>query len=45
MKSRGENITPMSWDAFQTYFLDRYFPREMREANIEEFMEMRQGST
>ena len=29
---------------FQDTFLDKFFPLEMREAKIEEFMNLRQGS-
>ena len=27
-----------------TKFLDRFFPREMREAKVEEFIKLKQGS-
>ena len=34
----------MTWQLFQDSFLDQFFPFEMREANIEDFMNLRQGS-
>ena len=34
----------MTWQLFQDAFLDKFFPLEMREAKIEEFMNLRQGS-
>ena len=43
-KSRGENAAPMTWHLLQDAFLDRFFPLEMREAKIEDFMNLRQGS-
>ena len=42
-KSREENAAPISWQIFQDAFLDKFFPREMRESKIEEFMYLRQG--
>ena len=39
--SRGENAAPMIWKVFQDTFLDRFFPCEMREAKVEEFMNLR----
>lgn len=41
-KDRGENIAPMSWQVFQDVFLDRFFLCELREKNIEEFINLRQ---
>lgn len=38
---RGYNATPVSWNLFQIDLLDRFFPREMTEANIKKFMKMR----
>ena len=43
-KSRGENATPVTWSEFQSAFLDRFFPLDMREDKVEEFMNLRQGS-
>ena len=43
-KGRGEDVAPMTWQVFQDAFLDKFFPLEMREAKIEEFMNLRQGS-
>ena len=30
----------MTWQLFQDAFLDRFFPLEMREAEIEEFINL-----
>lgn len=43
-KGRGEDTTPMTWQVFQDEFLDKFFPLEMREAKIEEFMNLRMSS-
>ncbi|KAF3671470.1 putative hyoscyamine 6-dioxygenase-like [Capsicum annuum] len=43
-KSRGENAAPVTWLEFQSAFLDRFFLLDMREAKVEEFMNLRQGS-
>ena len=37
---RGE---PISWEGFWKTFLDRFFPREKREAKVEEFINVYQG--
>ena len=34
----------MTWQLFEDAFLDKFFLLEMREAKIEEFMNLRQGS-
>ncbi|WMV07872.1 hypothetical protein MTR67_001257 [Solanum verrucosum] len=41
---RAENATPVTWECFTRAFLDRFFPRELREAKPQEFMNLRQGS-
>ena len=33
----------MTWDIFKKYFLDLFFPRDMREAKFVEFINLRQG--
>ncbi|PHU09414.1 hypothetical protein BC332_21274 [Capsicum chinense] len=43
-KGRGEDAAPMTWKVFQDAFFDKFFPLEMREAKIEEFMNLTQGS-
>ncbi|KAF3629505.1 putative pre-mRNA-processing protein 40A-like isoform X2 [Capsicum annuum] len=43
-KGRGEGAIPIIWQEFQDAFLDKFFPLEMREANVEEFMNLGQGS-
>ncbi|KAH0695924.1 hypothetical protein KY289_013406 [Solanum tuberosum] len=34
---------PINWEVFKKAFLDRFFPREKREAKVEEFINLRQG--
>ena len=34
---------PVMWELFKTTFLERFFPREMREAKVE-FINLKQGS-
>lgn len=43
-KGRGEDATPMTWQEFQDALLDKFFPLDIREAKVEEFMNLRQGS-
>lgn len=31
------------WDTFSKAFLDRFFPQELRQAKMEEFMNLKQG--
>ncbi|KAH0764814.1 hypothetical protein KY285_000685 [Solanum tuberosum] len=42
-ENRNENATPMTWECFTGAFLDRFFPRELREAKAQEIMNLRQG--
>ncbi|XP_069150443.1 uncharacterized protein [Solanum lycopersicum] len=35
---------PVTWELFKTAFLERLFPREMKEAKVEEFINLKQGS-
>ncbi|KAF3633980.1 hypothetical protein FXO38_14860 [Capsicum annuum] len=42
-KSRRESDTTVTWQLFQDAFLDRFFPPELREAKLKEFMNLRQG--
>lgn len=35
----------MAWNVFQMTFLDRYFPFEMIETKVVEFMNLKEGST
>ncbi|XP_047259186.1 uncharacterized protein LOC124891501 [Capsicum annuum] len=44
-KGRVEGVAPMTWQEFQDASLDKFFPLELREAKVEEFMNLRQGST
>ena len=34
----------VTWELFKTTFLERFFPRDMREAKVEEFINLKQGS-
>ena len=34
----------VTWELFKTTFLERLFPREIREAKVEEFINFKQGS-
>ncbi|KAH0724928.1 hypothetical protein KY284_000793 [Solanum tuberosum] len=43
-ENRGTNATPITWECFSETFLDRFFPRELREVKAQEFMNLRQGS-
>ena len=36
-------VGPISWEFCTKEFLDRFFPREKREAKVEEFINHRQG--
>ena len=42
--SRALSGVPITWELFKTAFLRRFFPREMREAKVEEFINLKQGS-
>lgn len=41
MKGRGENATLMSWNALLIGFLGGFFIHEIRDANMEEFLNLR----
>ncbi|WMV41250.1 hypothetical protein MTR67_034635 [Solanum verrucosum] len=43
-KNRGENASLVTWECFTGAFLDTFFPRELREAKAQEFMNLWQGS-
>ncbi|WMV19302.1 hypothetical protein MTR67_012687 [Solanum verrucosum] len=43
-ENKGENASLVTWECFTGAFLDRFFPRELREAKAQEFMNLRQGS-
>ncbi|XP_015057492.1 uncharacterized protein LOC107003698 [Solanum pennellii] len=42
--SRALGGGPITWELFKTTFLQRFFPREMKEAKVEEFINLKQGS-
>ena len=35
---------PVTWELSKIDFLERFFPMEMREAKVEEFINLKQGS-
>ena len=35
---------PVTWELFKTNLLKRFFPKEMRDAKVEEFINLKQGS-
>ncbi|XP_055818591.1 uncharacterized protein LOC129887498 [Solanum dulcamara] len=41
-QGRGEDVEPVRWDEFEGAFLDHFFPRELREAKVEEFVNLKQ---
>ncbi|XP_049369394.1 uncharacterized protein LOC125834274 [Solanum verrucosum] len=40
-ENRGTNVAPIPWDWFSETILDRFFPRELREAKAQEFRNIR----
>ncbi|KAH0664080.1 hypothetical protein KY284_029011 [Solanum tuberosum] len=43
-EGRPEDAGPLDWDKFKATFLDKFFPLGMREAEVLEFINLRQGS-
>ncbi len=43
-EGRLEDVGPLDWEKFKAAFLDRFFPFEMTEAKVLEFINLRQGS-
>ncbi|XP_049378026.1 uncharacterized protein LOC125842750 [Solanum stenotomum] len=43
-KNKGENASLVTWECYTGAFLDTFFPRELREAKAQEFMNLWQGS-
>nr|AAV31186.2 Gag-pol polyprotein, putative [Solanum tuberosum] len=41
-KSRANDATVLSWTVFESAFLGRFFPRELREAKVREFLTLKQ---
>lgn len=37
-ESRGEDAEPTTWDEFKVAFLNHFFPQELWEARVDEFM-------
>ncbi|XP_069144474.1 uncharacterized protein [Solanum lycopersicum] len=42
--SRVLGGVPVTWELFETTFLESFFPREMKEAKVEEYINLKQGS-
>ena len=40
-ENRGTDATPITWEFFSETFLDKFFPRELREERAHEFMNLR----
>ena len=43
-RGRVENAPPASWACFEEAFLGHFFPRELREAKVREFLTLKQES-
>ncbi|WMV50554.1 hypothetical protein MTR67_043939 [Solanum verrucosum] len=43
-ENKGEGAAPVTWECFTGAFQDRFFPRKLREAKAQEFMNLRQGT-
>src|SRR5688572_26991763 len=41
--NRGATAGPFGWEEFKAAFLDRFFPLELRDAKVQEFINLRQG--
>ncbi|KAF3653003.1 putative ribonuclease H protein-like [Capsicum annuum] len=41
---RGVDTGPVEWEEFSTVFLDKFFPLDLREAKVLEFINLRKGS-
>lgn len=41
---KPDDAGPIEWKEFVTVFLDRFFPLELREAKVLEFINLRQGN-
>ncbi|XP_070038475.1 uncharacterized protein [Nicotiana tomentosiformis] len=42
-RSRGPDAPPAEWEDFSEAFLAHYWPREVREARLEQFLSLKQG--
>lgn len=40
---RGINVEPSVWGEFVKDFLDHFFPQELREEKVQEFVNLKQG--
>ena len=39
-----EESGPIEWEEFKEVFLGKYFPREIREVQVEGFINLKQGN-
>ena len=44
VNNRGDDVGPLYWEEFKVAFLDRFIPLELREAKVQEFINLRQGN-
>ena len=42
--NRPEESGPVEWEEFKEYFLGKYFPCEIREVKVEEFINIKQDN-
>jgi len=42
-EERTIDANPLDWDKFKGAFLDRFFPFELRETKVQEFINLKQG--
>ena len=40
-EGRGEEAEPVLWEEFEGAFLDHFFPQELREAKVDEFVNLK----
>ena len=43
VNGRGPREVLITWDILKNAFLEKFFPREKREAKVEEFINLRKG--
>ena len=42
--NRDRNAAPITWDYFSETFMDKFFSVELREANAQDFLNLRNGN-
>ncbi|XP_070032397.1 uncharacterized protein [Nicotiana tomentosiformis] len=43
-RSRVCDVPPVSWENFLDAFLDQYLPREIRQARVDQFLDLKKGN-